>query len=121
MVLQEISQDQVSDFEIRIAAKMREARKIRGLTLKDVAIKCGTTPQTIQRIETANMTVSLTWVDKIAKALGAAPDTFFETISGRILEKADREIRRANDIRAAVAEMRSRIDHFLQDTEKNAG
>ena len=49
--------------------RIRELRKSRGLTLRELAEKVGTTPQTIQRLETANMTVSTTWLEKIAGAL----------------------------------------------------
>ena len=42
---------------------------MRGLTLKELADKVKTTPQTIQRLETGNMTVSLRWLERIAKAL----------------------------------------------------
>ncbi|VAW13615.1 hypothetical protein MNBD_ALPHA09-1771 [hydrothermal vent metagenome] len=42
---------------------------MRGLTLRDLADRIGTTPQTVQRLETANMTVSTDWLEKIAQAL----------------------------------------------------
>ncbi len=50
--------------------RIREFRKLRGLTLKELAEKIDTTPQTVQRLETANMTVSTDWLEKIASALG---------------------------------------------------
>jgi hypothetical protein len=42
------------------------------MTLEDVALKCEppTTPQTIGRLETGTRTVSLVWLNRIAKALG---------------------------------------------------
>jgi transcriptional regulator with XRE-family HTH domain len=49
--------------------RIREFRKLRGMTLKQVADKLGTTPQTVQRLETANMTVSTYWLEKIARVL----------------------------------------------------
>ena len=49
--------------------KIRHFRKMRGLTLRDLADLVGTTPQTVQRLETANMTVSTDWLEKIAQAL----------------------------------------------------
>ena len=39
------------------------------MTLRDLADRIGTTPQTVQRLETANMTVSTDWLEKIAQAL----------------------------------------------------
>lgn len=49
--------------------RIRELRKLRGLTLQQLADAVGTTAQTIQRLETDHMTVSLDWLEKIAAAL----------------------------------------------------
>jgi transcriptional regulator with XRE-family HTH domain len=53
--------------------RIREFRKLRGMTLKELADKIKTTPQTVQRLETANMTVSMDWLEKIARALLVEP------------------------------------------------
>lgn len=53
----------------RPATRIRIIRKQQGLTLKQLATAIGTTPQTAQRLETGNMTVSMEWLEKIAKAL----------------------------------------------------
>ena len=52
--------------------RIREVRKARGLTLDDVARRCEpeTTAQTIGRLETGTRTVSVSWLNRIAKALG---------------------------------------------------
>ena len=52
--------------------RIREVRRARGMTLDDVAKKCTppTTPQTIGRLETGTRTVSVGWLNRIAKALG---------------------------------------------------
>ena len=52
--------------------RIREVRRARGLTLEDVARRCEppTTPQTIGRLETGTRTVSVGWLNRIAKALG---------------------------------------------------
>ena len=52
--------------------RIREVRRARGLTLDDVARRCTppTTPQTIGRLETGTRTVSVGWLNRIAKALG---------------------------------------------------
>src|SRR5438132_7499652 len=51
--------------------RIREVRRARGLTLEDVANRCEppTTPQTIGRLETGTRTVSVGWLNRIAKAL----------------------------------------------------
>lgn len=52
--------------------RIREVRRARGLTLDDVARRCEppTTPQTIGRLETGTRTVSVAWLNRIARALG---------------------------------------------------
>jgi transcriptional regulator with XRE-family HTH domain len=52
--------------------RIREVRRARSMSLDDVARKCEppTTPQTIGRLETGTRTVSVGWLNRIAKALG---------------------------------------------------
>jgi transcriptional regulator with XRE-family HTH domain len=52
--------------------RIREVRRARGLTLDEVAQRCEppTTPQTIGRLETGTRTVSVGWLNRIARALG---------------------------------------------------
>ena len=51
--------------------RLREVRRARRMTLQDVADRCAppTTPQTIGRLETGTRTVSVGWLNRIAKAL----------------------------------------------------
>src|SRR5947209_11181806 len=51
--------------------RIREVRRARGMTLDDVARRCEppTTPQTIGRLETGTRTVSVGWLNRIARAL----------------------------------------------------
>jgi transcriptional regulator with XRE-family HTH domain len=53
-------------------SRVREVRKAKRLTLLDVAERCDppTTAQTIGRLETGTRTLSLGWLNRIAKALG---------------------------------------------------
>ena len=52
--------------------RIREVRRARQLTLQDVADRCEppTTPQTIGRLEMGTRTVSVGWLNRIARALG---------------------------------------------------
>lgn len=52
-----------------VGSRLRALRKNRGLTLQDVAKRCGTTPQTIQRLETASMTLSLAHLERLCQAM----------------------------------------------------
>jgi DNA-binding XRE family transcriptional regulator len=56
-----------------MTTSIREIRKQRGLTLQQLADQVGTTPQTIQRLETGSMSVSVDWLERIASALKLAP------------------------------------------------
>jgi transcriptional regulator with XRE-family HTH domain len=56
-----------------IRTKIRAVRKARSMTLAEVAKELGTTPQSVQRIETGNMTCSLEWLYAIADVLGTQP------------------------------------------------
>lgn len=52
--------------------RIREVRKAKGMTLQEVAARCEppTTAQTIGRLETGMRTVSVSWLNRIARALG---------------------------------------------------
>lgn len=82
--------------------RIKEFRKASGLTLKQLADAMGTTPQTVQRLETDNMTVSTKWLERFAKALGVRPDELLEdpaahaaTADGRFLAKLREPLIRA--------------------------
>ncbi len=55
--------------EIRIRALRQE----RGWTLQELANLVGTTPQTVQRLETNNMTISTDWLERFGEAFGVEP------------------------------------------------
>lgn len=52
--------------------RIREVRRAKKMTLQEVADRCQppTTPQTIGRLETGTRTVSVGWLNRIARALG---------------------------------------------------
>src|SRR5690242_7588427 len=60
--------------------RIREVRRARGMTLDDVAQRCepATTAQTIGRLETGTRTVSVGWLNRIAKALGVEAQDLVE-------------------------------------------
>ena len=60
--------------------RIREVRRARGMTLDDVARRCEppTTPQTIGRLETGMRTVSVGWLNRIARALGVEAQDLVE-------------------------------------------
>jgi transcriptional regulator with XRE-family HTH domain len=60
--------------------RIREVRRARGMTLEEVARRCepATTAQTIGRLETGTRTVSVGWLNRIAKALGVEAQDLVE-------------------------------------------
>jgi transcriptional regulator with XRE-family HTH domain len=60
--------------------RIREVRRARGMTLDGVAKACEppTTPQTIGRLETGTRTVSVGWLNRIARALGVEAQDLVE-------------------------------------------
>ena len=56
--------------------RIRDIRREKGMTLADVAERCSppTTAQTIGRLETGTRQLSLTWMNRIAAALGVDPE-----------------------------------------------
>lgn len=70
--------------------RIREVRRARGMTLDDVARKCNppTTAQTIGRLETGTRTVSVGWLNRIAKALGVDAQDLVQAGEGAQLNVA---------------------------------
>lgn len=61
--------------------RIRDIRRQKGMTLADVAARCDppTTAQTIGRLETGMRSLSLTWMNRIAAALGVEPRLLVRT------------------------------------------
>jgi transcriptional regulator with XRE-family HTH domain len=66
----------------RVPSDLRRLRHARNMTLQAVADKIGTTAQTVQRLETANMVMTLEWLDKLCWAYRIDPAVLFEARSG---------------------------------------
>jgi transcriptional regulator with XRE-family HTH domain len=64
--------------------RIRDLRKAKGLTLADLAAACepATTAQTIGRLETGMRQLSLTWMNRIAAALGVEPASLMRAEAG---------------------------------------
>lgn len=92
-----------SNLAVRIPAILRKLRQQKGLKLSDIAKLCETTPQSIQRLETGGMSMSLEWLDKICKALGVEDMEIFQVTRAEEMqaeaEKRARE-RVVGDLRA---------------------
>lgn len=61
----------------QVGARIRVLRKQRGMTLRQLAEKLGTTPQSVQRLESDTMTLSIDWLERICAALQIQPYELF--------------------------------------------
>lgn len=61
--------------------RIRDIRRSKGLTLAEVGARCSppTTAQTIGRLETGTRNLSLTWMNRIADALGVEPELLLKS------------------------------------------
>jgi transcriptional regulator with XRE-family HTH domain len=64
--------------EFGVQTKLRQIRKQKGLRLREVAERVGTTTQTIHRLETGGMTISVSWLGKLAEAYSVDIFDLFE-------------------------------------------
>jgi transcriptional regulator with XRE-family HTH domain len=62
--------------------RIREMRHAAHMTLRELATPLGTTPQTVQRLETDNMTVSIEWLQRIADILKVPVHVLADTTRG---------------------------------------
>jgi transcriptional regulator with XRE-family HTH domain len=82
----------------KIGRKIRTERKARGLSLKELAEKCGVSTMTLQRIETGKTSPSVAILSEIAHYLSQSIDYFIKEESPKI------RIVRSNDYRIVEAE-----------------
>lgn len=86
-----------------MTTRIREIRRRRGLTLQALAEKVGTTPQTIQRLETNNMTVSVDWLLRIADALDLSAADLLEAPHQRRVLQYLGDVERDGSVTPATA------------------
>lgn len=95
--------------------RIRKYRKARDMTLAELAAKCGTTPQTIQRLESAKITLSPSWVELISAALDIEPYQLF----------GDGAVARANDAalhaQLELESLRAAFKRFCAVIEESCG
>lgn len=95
-----------------VAERLRQRRKQIGLTLLELARRVGTTPQTIQRLETGNMMLTLDWIERFAAALEMLPfELFADGASQALLD-------RAFVARAETAALKAKLSSFVRSMEE---
>jgi transcriptional regulator with XRE-family HTH domain len=104
----------------RIGAALRAIRKERGLTLKQIANHMQTTAQTVQRLETANMTMSLEWLDEYCRILHIPPAELFDDDVEDILSRRKSIGKARSDakkLRIDALDFIGHVDEFLERTD----
>ena len=66
--------------------RIRNLRKQKGWTIKEVARRAGTSEATISRLETQRMTVSTDWLERLAGIFNVAPADLIEGREARLIE-----------------------------------
>lgn len=64
--------------------RIRELRKQKGWTIKEVARRAGTSEATISRLETQRMSVSTSWLERLAAVFEVDPTQLIETGRRRV-------------------------------------
>lgn len=104
-----------------VGDRLRQARKRRKLTLKDVADRTGTTPQTISRLETGDTTISVEWIEKICLAVRTTPTEIFGPQSQTELADACHTLRyHAKKMQVLMHQCSEDLETFLERTEPDA-
>ena len=68
----------MADFKAEVNALIRDTRKSKGFTQKEMGAILGVTEATYGRYESGDANLSLDTVDKVAKALGVKSRLIFE-------------------------------------------
>lgn len=95
-----------------VGKQLRYWRKQRQMTLADLAKLCGTTPQTISRLESADMTINVGWLEKCSKALRIRPSDLVGPST------KDAYVRGVEDGRSGLAR---ELSEFLREGEGKGG
>ncbi|WP_080058936.1 helix-turn-helix domain-containing protein [Spirosoma aerolatum] len=68
----------MEDVKKRIGQKIREARKAKGLTLKELGVKVGVSESVMSRYEVGGQNLTIETLQKVADALGVNFDATFK-------------------------------------------
>lgn len=64
-------------FLLRLGARIRELREMRGMTLEDLGAECGIERNTVYRIEKGKVNTTVSTLNAVAKGLSISlPDLF---------------------------------------------
>jgi transcriptional regulator with XRE-family HTH domain len=66
------------DFAAKVAARIKELREARGMSLRQLSRRSGVAPESVSRSERARSEVSLTNLARIARGLGVSIPEFFD-------------------------------------------
>lgn len=110
MTLEEYTRPDTGALSRAVGARIREIRRSKNLTLNELARKCGTTSQTIQRLEVRNMTLSVDWIEIICIALNIEPYELFPHPDIMLRSKAEA-------MKSQTINFIESVDDFLRATD----
>jgi transcriptional regulator with XRE-family HTH domain len=92
--------------------RIRELRRLNGWTLKALADRLGTTPQTIQRLETGAISVSTEWLARFAEVFGTTPAALLGPVAtaGHPAAEMLGDLGRSGRLRAGPSDARFHLD-----------
>jgi transcriptional regulator with XRE-family HTH domain len=95
MVLAELKSPGGSREEVHVGTKVRHTRRLRGLTLKEVADQAGCSESLLSKIENGRATPSLKMLQRLSSALGLTVGQFFarESDPDSVVMKAARRMK----------------------------
>jgi transcriptional regulator with XRE-family HTH domain len=99
----------------RIGRKIRTERKTKGLSLRELAEKCGVSTMTLQRIETGKTSPSVAVLSQIAHFLAQPIDFFIKEENPKIcvVKKNDHRIVEAENMRLSMIAPLGLIDNNI--------
>jgi transcriptional regulator with XRE-family HTH domain len=116
--LKDSSEDEMCQrLSARMCASLRALRQKRGMTLLDVAKRVGeTTPQTIQRVETGKMTLTVDWIEDICRALGVDPNNLLNDRAAMLEARIKRMDDEAQVLRVRFIKFMQQLDDLFEGT-----
>lgn len=97
-----------------IGHRLRNLRKRKGLTLENVASAVGSTPQTIQRLETNNMTINIEWLEKMCAVLDVQPIVLFDVNFNNRIGVSLPELKAITETLSSVEEKLQKLRHKIE-------
>ncbi len=102
-----------SDFAAKVAARIKELREARGLSLRELSRRSGLAPESVSRSERGINEISLTNLDRLCRGLGMDLPSFFDFAKKSPVGEQD-VVEIAALLRTLPAKKRSAVFHAIE-------